>query len=104
LPIVAVAASWSTAIRVLSSKLICVEKPLTEPVTCQVGGSLPSHAAGSPVGPTGGDSPQACAVWARAITIAAAMIPLTTAVCITGASLAGACRLAGICIPIEADA
>jgi hypothetical protein len=79
-PTVAVVATCSTASRVLLSNTICVEKPLTEPVTCQVDGSLPSHCAGNPVGPTGGDSPQARAVWARAITIAAATIPIAITV------------------------
>jgi hypothetical protein len=69
---------------VVLSNTICVENPLTEPVTCQVDGSLPSHCAGNPVGPTGGDSPHARAVWARAIMTAAAMIPLAIAKRITG--------------------
>jgi thiol-disulfide isomerase/thioredoxin len=35
------------------------------PVTDQVGGAVPSQSSGSPVGPTGGDNPQARAVSAR---------------------------------------
>lgn len=42
----------------------------TAAVTCQVGGPLPSHISGKPVGPTGGDIPHAWLVRARAATIA----------------------------------
>ena len=87
MPTVAVAASCSTSSRVLP-KLICVENPLTAPVTCQVGGALPSHSPGRPVGPTGGDVPQACAERARAARTAAARTP-TAMTRFTRASLPG---------------
>jgi hypothetical protein len=72
LPTDAVVASCWTASRV-APKSMSVENPLTVPLTCQVGGSLPSHCPGKPVGPTGGDTPQACAVCARAMVMIAAI-------------------------------
>jgi hypothetical protein len=48
----------------------------TAAVTDQVGGEVPSQSSGRPVGPTGGDSPQARAVCARA----ASTIVITPAV------------------------
>jgi hypothetical protein len=57
-----------------------VDMPLTAAVSAQVDGALPSHSAGKPVGPTGGDRPQARAVWARAIITAAAITPLASTI------------------------
>jgi hypothetical protein len=101
LPIDAVVASCSTRSRV-SPKLIWVENPLTDPVACQVGGSLPSHSAGKPVGPTGGDSPHACAVCARTIITATATAALASTIGIV--RIVGSLPGPGICTVIEAAA
>ena len=69
-PTVAVAVSSSARTRTPPNTM-SVDMPPTEPLTCQVGGSLPSQVAGKPVGPTGGDRPQAWAVSARAAAMAA---------------------------------
>jgi hypothetical protein len=47
-------------------------------VTDQVGAAVPSQASGSPVGPTGGDKPQAWAARARAAIAIAANAMATT--------------------------
>ena len=70
LPTDAVVASCWTDTRVPLNTM-SVENPLTVPLTCQVGGSLPSHCPGKPVGPTGGERPQARAVCARIASTAA---------------------------------
>jgi hypothetical protein len=71
-PRVAVAAVSRSATRSPSNTIV-VRIASSAAVTCHVGEPVPSHVSGSPVGPTGGESPQAWAVRARAATTAVAI-------------------------------
>jgi thiol-disulfide isomerase/thioredoxin len=83
-PIVAVAAVSRSGTRT-PPKTIVVAMVSTAPVADHVGRAVPSQSSGSPVGPTGGDNPQARAVSARAANTVVAR--LATAITVRLASM-----------------